>query len=58
MSLVVLAVDGEEELKQWLEKLATKYKSSFQEPYWSNRVTAIAAYGPEVAEQVKDLRLL
>lgn len=58
MSLVILAVDGEDELKEWFEKLTTKYKSSFKEPYWNNRLTAVAVYGPDIEDQVKDLRLL
>lgn len=58
MSLVILAVDGESELKEWLSKLDTKYKSHFEEPYWENRMTAVVAYGSTVQEQVKELRLL
>lgn len=60
MSLVLLAVDGEEELKLWRDKLdvVTGYMSYFEEPYWDNRLTAVACYGPLVQDFLKELRLL
>lgn len=58
MSLVILAVDGEEELHDWFNKLEFCVKSDFFEPYWNGRMTAIACYGPTVQEQVKELKLL
>jgi len=67
MSLVLLAVDGTEELEQWQGKLCTEldeqdnitmYGSCFYEPYWNDRLTAVVAYGENVQELVKDLQLL
>ncbi len=67
MSLVLLAIEGEEELKLWQDKLATvfdekdnitMYGSCFYEPYWNDRLTAVVAYGDEVQELVKELQLL
>jgi hypothetical protein len=58
MSLVILAVDGEDELLEWWDKLDADYKSDFLEPYWNDRMTAFAAYGPLVQEQVNELKLL
>jgi hypothetical protein len=60
MSLVLLAVDGQEELNLWHTKLdiETMYTSCFYEPYWNNRLTAVAAYGDNVQELVKELKLL
>jgi hypothetical protein len=55
-SMVLLAVDGEDALSKWLCRLNTGPKSCFYEPYWDNRLTAIAAYGCD--EQVKGLNLL
>ena len=56
--LVVLAVNGEDELWQWLQELNTETKSYFREPYWQDRLTAVVAHGPKIEEQVKDLMLL
>jgi hypothetical protein len=67
MSLVLLAIDGEEELKLWQDKLSTAiderdnitmYGSCFYEPYWNDRLTAVVAYGDEVKNLVKELQLL
>lgn len=57
-SLVILAVNGEEELREWFDKLDAPLKSDFLEPYWNDRMTAFAAYGPNVEEQVKGLYLI
>jgi hypothetical protein len=58
MSLVLLAVDGEEQLSYWKDKLNTEYKSEFKEPYWQDRLTAVAAFGEHIQDQVKELNLL
>lgn len=58
MSLVILAVNGEEELRLWSDKLTHCNKSDFLEPYWDHRMTAVVAFGETVEDQVKELRLL
>ena len=55
-SLVLLAIDGEEELKKWMEKLSPFNYAGFWETYQGTRLTAIACHGCD--ELVKDLRLL
>jgi hypothetical protein len=66
MSLVLLGVLPDE-IVGWNDRLRTEmdasnnismYASSFYEPYWNDRLTAIVAYGDEVEDIVKDLRLL
>jgi hypothetical protein len=57
-SLVLLAVNGEDELWEWLQILNTDQKTFFREPYWQDRLTAVAAHGVHIEEQVKDLLLL
>lgn len=55
-SLVILAVDGEAELKEWLLKLKDFDTASFKEPYWDGRLTAIACHGCD--EEIKELVLI
>jgi len=58
-SLVLLATDGADELEQWYDWFDNQpgYKvSSFREPYYDNRMTAVVCHGCD--NDVKDLRLL
>lgn len=57
-SLVLLAVDGGDELEEWYVRFdSPKYKvSSFREPYYQNRITAVVCHGCD--EEVKGLKLL
>lgn len=61
-SLVMLGIDGERELEDWYTFLAHKKYSDdvkvyhFREPYWDDRLTAIACHN--VDEYVKKLPLL
>lgn len=55
-SLVLLSVNGEAELEEWLLKLKDFDTASFRESYWGNRLTAIACHGCD--ELVKELALI
>lgn len=55
-SLVLLAVNGETELEEWLLKLKDFDTATFREPYWDNRLTAIACHGCD--EIIKELALI
>lgn len=56
-SLVLLGVDGEIELDNWLQdKLSGKDRVGFFESYWDNRLTAVACHGCD--EAVSGLPLL
>jgi hypothetical protein len=57
-SLVLLAVDGGDELEQWCNRFnESGYKTScFRESYYQNRMTAVVCHGCD--GDVKELRLL
>ena len=57
-SLVLLAVDGSDELEQLCKTFTSKeYKTAcFREPYYQDRLTAVVCHGCD--EDIKDLRLL
>jgi len=56
-SLVLLAVDGEDDMLDYYKRILGGYmRVGFQEPYWDNRFTTIACYGCD--DLVKDLTLL
>jgi len=55
-SMVLLAVDGGDQLEEWTGKLADCRFVEFREPYYDNRMTAIACHGCD--ELIKELRLL
>lgn len=59
-SIVMLAVDGPDEIDEWYFNLATKHRDlkqvAFFESYWDNRLTAIACHGCD--DLVKDLQLV
>jgi hypothetical protein len=55
-SLVLLAIDGEEELDKWREKLSPFNIAAFYETYQGPRLTAIACHGCD--EAVSELPLL
>lgn len=57
-SLVLLAVDGGDELEQWYDWFDNQcYKvTNFREPYYNDRMTAVVCHGCD--EDVKELRLL
>ncbi len=58
-SLVLLGVDGERELEDWQDFLSHQNGTRvmhFREPYWDNRLTALACHG--VDQYVKNLSLL
>ena len=55
-SLVLLAVNGEEEMEEWLRKLSIYNHAGFWETYQGPRLTAIACHGCD--EVVKDLILI
>lgn len=56
-SLVLLALEGEEEIIDYYKRILAGYmRVGFQESYWGNRFTAIACYGCD--NIVKNLPLL
>lgn len=58
-SLVLLAVDGRDELEQWYDWFDNQpgYKVAFfREPYYQNGMTAVACHGCD--EDIKELKLL
>lgn len=59
-SLVMLAVDGPNEIDEWHFKLTTEHKHlkqvAFFESYWDDRLTAIACHGCD--DLVSDLVLV
>lgn len=57
-TLVFLRVSDEDELSDLYSRLDTEQKSLFLEPYWDNKLTAIAAYGINIEDQVKDLDMM
>lgn len=55
-SLVYLKVDTEEELEMLL--MSEAEIGYFREPYWNNKLTAVALHGPGVSELLSGLPLL
>jgi hypothetical protein len=61
-SIVLLGVDNLDELDKWYYNLSITYRdcklkiAEFFEPYWDNRLTAIACHGCD--DLVKELELL
>lgn len=57
-SLVLLAVDGRDELERWNQDFLDKgYKvSCFREPYYQNGMTAVVCHGCD--NDVKELKLV
>lgn len=57
-TLIYLSVPSERKLRNLLNKVPTKNKAYFCEPFWDNSLTAFAAYGREVGEFLKELPLV
>lgn len=55
-SLVLLGVDGSENLDAWMSRLEGMKRMAFKEPYYQNRTTAVACHGCD--ELVQELKLL
>jgi uncharacterized protein (DUF1919 family) len=57
-TLVYLSVRDEETLRKLFDKLPCKNKAFFEEPYWQNQMTAIAAYGIKLPHYLRKFSLL
>lgn len=57
-TLVYLGVKDEKKLRKLFEKVPTRNKKAFLEPFWDNSMTAFAAYGRDVSEFLKEYPLL
>jgi peptidyl-tRNA hydrolase len=57
-TLIYLSQSSEKKLRKLFEKVPTKNKIAFHEPFWDNSMTAFAAYGREVSEFLRKLPLL
>lgn len=57
-TLVYLAVDDERALRKLYEKLPCRKKAFFEEPFWDNSMTAVAAYGKKLPKFLRKLPLL
>lgn len=57
-TLIYLTVKNEKELRRLFKKLPCKKKVSFEEPFWNNEMTAIAAFGKNLPKFLKKLPLL
>ncbi len=57
-TLVYLALPNEKKLKAMYEKVPTRNKAKFEEPFWDNSMTAFAAYGRDVSDFLRKLPLL
>ncbi|NJO48191.1 MAG: hypothetical protein HC840_00585 [Leptolyngbyaceae cyanobacterium RM2_2_4] len=57
-TLIYLSQSNEKKLRKLFDKVPTRNKVAFHEPFWDNSMTAFAAYGREVSEFLKKLPLL
>lgn len=57
-TLVYLSVRDEATLRKVFDKLPCKKKAFFEEPYWQNQMTAIAAYGFKLPHYLRKFSLL
>lgn len=57
-TLIYLGVRDEKELRKIYAKLPCKKKSAFEEPFWQNQMTAVAAYGKDLPHFLRKFSLL
>lgn len=57
-TLVYLSVKDEATLRKLFKKLPCEHKAFFEEPYWQNQMTAIAAYGMKLPHYLRKFSLL
>lgn len=57
-TLIYLSQSNEKKLRKLFDKVPTRNKVAFHEPFWDNSMTAFAAYGREVSDFLKKLPLL
>lgn len=57
-TLIYLSQSNEKKLRKLFDKVPTKNKIAFHEPFWDDSMTAFAAYGREVSDFLRKLPLL
>jgi hypothetical protein len=57
-TLIYLAVEDEKALRKLYRKLPCRKKAFFEEPYWDNSMTAVAAFGKGLPKFLKKFPLL